>query len=95
MPTFLVERFLPAATHDRLHALATASAEIAAQLRAEGIAVHYHESTLLAGEESCLCLFSAPTLEAVQLANDRAGLEYERIVEAVHVHGTAEAAAGT
>jgi hypothetical protein len=86
MPTYLVERFLPAATPDRLHQLAAASSEAAALMRADGVPVHYLESTLLADEESCLCLFSAPSADDVRRACDRAGLEYERIVEAMHVH---------
>lgn len=92
MPTYLVERFLPAATSDRLQELAAASTAATARLRAEGVAVHYLESTLLADEESCLCLFSAPSIDDVILANDRAGLDYERIVEAEHVHAAGDPA---
>jgi hypothetical protein len=39
-------------------------------------------STFIPAEEKCFCLFEASSAESVQEANERAGLPFERIVEA-------------
>jgi hypothetical protein len=54
-----------------------------AQLRAEGTPIRYLGSTLVSEEQTCFCLFEAPDRHAVQAANERAGLSFERIVSAL------------
>jgi hypothetical protein len=79
VPRFLVESYL-AATSD-----AFAEACERARLTASGTAgVHYVDTTYLPGDETVLHLFDAPSVEALEEAGRRAGLEFERIVDAVN-----------
>lgn len=55
-------------------------ARLAAEL---GSGVAYVHTTFLPGDEMVLHLFDAPSAGALEEAGTRAGLEFERIVEAV------------
>ncbi len=77
MPRFLVESYVagsPAAfDHARERARLTAE---------RGTDVRYVESTYVPGDETVMHLFDAPSVAALEEAGRRAGLEFERIVEA-------------
>jgi hypothetical protein len=81
--TFMIERYLPgmgcAALRD---AVGRAAAEAVAMTE-EGTPVRYLGSTFVPGEEACFCRFEACDADAVRQANERAGLPYWRIVNAV------------
>jgi len=83
MQTYLVERYLPEAAGLGPNDIAGRAEAAAAAMRLEGVPIRYLGSTLAPADESCLCVFEAPTEQAVRETNDRAGLAYERIVEAV------------
>jgi hypothetical protein len=79
--SFLVETYAPAAI-----ALADTETQVrraAVELTCAGTPVRYVRSIFVPGDEMCLYLFEAPSLEAVREASERAGLAPERIVEAV------------
>ena len=72
---FLVERYIPS--------ISSSSVELAARRLAEttdGSARHLI-TLLVAGEETCLSVFEAFDLSAVEAANERAAFELDRIVE--------------
>ena len=77
MPRYLVEGYV--ADSPRAHAEVRAQAGRAARL-AEG--VRHLRTTFLPADEVALHVFEAPSADAVERAGKRAGLRYERIVEA-------------
>ena len=85
MPTYLVERHLPGFTTDQLPVAAGAAKSTTEQMTAEGVPVRYLRSTFVPGEDKCYCLFDGSSPEIVAEANQRAGLPFERIVEAAPI----------
>ncbi len=85
MPKYMVERHLPGITSDQLSAAATRAKSVTAQMSDEGTPVRYLRSTFVPGEEKCFCLFDGPSADAVEQANKRAEIPYERVVEAMHI----------
>ena len=72
---FLVERYIPS--------ISSSSVESAAQRLAETTddSARHLITLLVAGEETCLSVFEAADARAVEVANQRAGFELDRIVE--------------
>ncbi len=83
MPKYMVERHLPGITSDQLSAAAARAKSTTAQMSEEGTPIRYLRSTFVPGEEKCYCLFDGPSAEAVEQANKRADIPYERVVEAM------------
>ena len=81
---FLVERYVsPTATAE----LAAAVARLADLCGQPGAGrVTYLHSTYLAGEDTCFCLFTAASAEAVALINQRARFALDRITSAAVLH---------
>ena len=85
---FLVERYVsPTATAE----LAAAVGRLAALCRAPGgqpggSRVTYLHSTYLAGDDTCFCLFTAASAEAVALINRQARFALDRITSAAVLH---------
>ncbi len=79
---YLVERYVAGPPDEQLAGISRRLRKAAGDLVADGIDVRYLQSILLNGEESCLCLFEAPSEAEVRLVNERAGLAYLRIVAA-------------
>ena len=78
MPRFLVESYVAASSD------AFDDACERARLTAKAAGVHYVDTTYLPGDETVLHLFDAPSAEALDEAGRRAGLQFERIVQAVN-----------
>jgi hypothetical protein len=76
MPTYLVERYLPAAAAPAEEAASAAPAEPGSTVR------HVH-TTFVPEDEVCFHVFEAPSREALTAALHRAAIAYERVVEAV------------
>jgi len=72
---FLVERYIPSISSSTVESAARRLAETT-----DGSARHLI-TLLVAGEETCLSVFEASDLGAVEAANERAGFELDRIVE--------------
>ena len=85
MPTYMVERHLPGFTTEQLPGAAGAAKATTEEMSAEGVPVRYLRSMFVPGEEKCFCLFEGPSPEAVQEANERAGLPFQRIVPAAPI----------
>jgi hypothetical protein len=77
---FLVERYLPDLTEARLEGLAETS-----RAAAGGLGATYLGSVAMPRDETCFCLFRAPTRAVVEALNAQIGLPHERIVEALAV----------
>jgi hypothetical protein len=80
---FVVERYLPAASPEELAAEVDRDRRAAEGMRAAGIPVRHLATIHVPSDESCFCLFDAPSAAAVREAQERAGIGFERIVEAV------------
>jgi hypothetical protein len=81
MAQYMVERHLPGITDEQLAAAAAAAKNVTGEMSRSGTPVRYLRSTFVPGENKCYCLFEGDA-EAVKDANIRAGLPYDRIVEA-------------
>ena len=79
MPRYLVESYAATSLE------AFEDARLRARLTAEsGDGVRYVDTTYLPDDETVMHLFDAPSVHALEEAGRRAGLEFERIVEAVN-----------
>ncbi len=85
MPKYMVERHLPGITSDQLSAAAARAKATTAEMTDEGTPIRYLRSTFVPSEEKCFCLFDGPSADAVEQANKRADIPYERVVEAMHI----------
>ena len=85
MPKYLVERYLPGITGEQLAAAAQSAKSTTAEMTSEGTPVRYLRSTFIPGEEKCFCLFEGSSEAAVEEANVRAGIPFERVLEAEHI----------
>lgn len=83
MTVYAVERSLPGITIGALAGAQAAAIGAAAQCSAEGMPVRYLRSVFLPGDNRCLCLFEAADAQAVRQVNDRAGLPYLAVSEAL------------
>lgn len=79
LSAFLVERYLPPAAAG---GLAASVARLAAVCAASGLSVHYLQAAHLRGDDTCFCLFQAPSEDAVRLVNSAADFPFDRITEA-------------
>lgn len=82
MSFYVVERYVSGPPEERLESISRQLRKAAGELVSEGVDVRYLQSILLHGEESCTCLFEAPSDDEVRLVNQRAGLSYLRVVRA-------------
>lgn len=83
MSIYMVERDLPGITMDKLAAAQKAAIQTGQDMTSQGKAVRYLRSTFVPGEARCMCLFEAPNPEHVKALNEKAGIPYTRIVEAL------------
>lgn len=85
MGQYVAERHLPGITPDQLTAAAGRAKSTAEEMTQEGMDVRYLRSTFVPGEEKCYCLFEGTSKEAVEQANQRASIPYDRVVEVMHL----------
>jgi hypothetical protein len=78
----MVERDLPGITMEELASAQKRAIRMGKELTAQGRHVRYIRSTFVPGENKCMCLFEAPSLENVREANERAEIPFTRIVPA-------------
>jgi hypothetical protein len=85
MGTYAAELYIPGVTPGQLLDTARRAKAASADMTAEGTRLTYLSAILLAGDDTCYCLFRGPSEQAVRQASDRAGISYERILPAVHL----------
>jgi muconolactone delta-isomerase len=82
MSVYLVERDLPGITMEDLAECQKRAIQMGKEMTAQGREVRYIRSTFVPGENKCMCLFEAPSVENVREANERASIPFTRIVAA-------------
>src|SRR5450755_4597976 len=86
---FLVERYLPPAAAQELAASVARVARLSTDSGRSGIDVEYLSSVYLPTEDTCFCLFRAPSPNAVHAVNTTAEFALDRITDAVLLHPSA------
>ena len=81
--TFLVEHYWPGVTAADFAAAAGQVRATAARVEAEGRSIRYLHSTLIPEDESAFCVLEADDAALIAETYERAGVRFERIVEAV------------
>ena len=77
--TYLLEHYRPGATAAELGRLATRVRAAFDDLERGGRSVRFRHSTVVAADESILCVVEAASEDLVRLASDRASVTVERI----------------
>ncbi len=85
MPTYVVERYWPGVTEERLAQAIARSKEVVGLMNQDGIPVRYLRSTLVPGDEVVFSLYEGPSAEVIREANERAQIHFDRIVEAIEL----------
>lgn len=83
MTVYMVERNLKGISMDDLAGAQKAAMETAHEMSAGGDAIRYIRSTFAPEDGRCLCLFEGVSAEQVCRLNRKAGLPFERVVEAL------------
>ena len=91
MGTFLVFRQLPGVTRDQYGAAQQAAMDAASQSNAAGRVVRYRNGLLILGNGRAICIFEADSLDDVITVNERAGVPFTEVVEAVELRPEAAA----
>jgi len=79
---YLVELYVSRDDHTSVGLRAERARQAAAELTREGTAVRYVRSIFVPEDETCLLLYEAESLAAVDAAARRAGLAFDRIAAA-------------
>jgi hypothetical protein len=85
VPTYLVERYWPGVTIERLLEVLERGRGVMEQMSGEGTCLHHISSILSPGEEVVFWLYDGPSAAAVGQLNERAGIPVSRIVDAIAV----------
>ena len=78
---YLVERYLPGMTADRLDAVSARLVAATRELAVHGVAVRYVGSTFVPKEESCFRRFEGTSADEVRLVCEQARVPYACILE--------------
>ena len=81
--TFLVEHYWPGVTESGFSAAAESLRRASEAIAAAGGKVRYLHSTLVPEDEAAFCVFDASSRSLVEQAYARAGVRFERILDAV------------
>jgi hypothetical protein len=92
---FVVERYLPALRHGELAAAVDRDRQAAEGMTAAGVPTRHLSTIYVPSDESCFSLFDAPSADALRQAQERAGIGFERIVEAVQLPPQDQARTGS
>ncbi len=83
--TYLVEHYLPGATAEGFRATAGRLRSVAAAMADDGMAVRYRRAILMPSDEAAFCVFEAASMDVIAQLYSRAGIAFDRIVDAVEV----------
>ena len=83
MSVFMVERNLAGISMDDLAAAQKAAIDTAHEMTNSGETISYIRSTFAPDDGRCMCLFEGESEEQVRALNDKAGLPYNRVVQAL------------
>jgi hypothetical protein len=85
VPTYLVERYWPGVTSQKLLEALQRVRRVMEEMTSEGTRVHDISCTLIPREEVVFSVYDGPSAIAVQQLNERAGIPFSRIVEVIAV----------
>ncbi len=85
MATFLVLRQLPGVTRDQYAAAQQAAMDAAGQSSADGRVVRYLGGFFIPGQGRAICIFGADSPDDVVTVNERGGVPFTEIVEAIEL----------
>jgi hypothetical protein len=88
VPTYLVERYWPGVTAERLLRALKRGRQVMEQMNREGTPVRDISCTLIPSEEVVFSVYEGPSAAVVRQLNERAGIPVSRIVEAIAVTGS-------
>jgi hypothetical protein len=83
VPTYLVERYWPGVTSERLLEALERGRRVMEQMSGEGTRIRDISCTLIPSEEVVFSVYEGPSALAVRQLNERAAIPVSRIVEAV------------
>jgi Protein of unknown function (DUF4242) len=89
--TFLVLRQLPGLTRDQYTAAQRAVSEAARQASAGGRGVRHLGGFFMPGKGRAICIFCAESLVDVIAVNERAGVPFTEVLEAIELRPREEA----
>ena len=82
---FLVEHYWPGITPAAFEAAAARVRESTAALASTGLRIRFLHSTLVPDDEAAFCVFEAESPALVEEAYARAGVPYERVLDALEI----------
>ena len=82
---FLVEHYWPGITRQGFEAAAERVRDSAAALASSGLHIRFLHSTLVPEDEAAFCVFDAESPAVVEEAYARAGVPYERVIDALEI----------
>lgn len=85
MATFLVLRQLPGLTRDQYAAAQQAASEAARKASTSGRIVRHLGGFFMPGTGQAICIFYAESLADVTTVNERAGVPFTEILEAIEL----------
>jgi hypothetical protein len=85
VPTYLVERYWPGVTIERLLEAIERGRRVTEQMSGHGIHIRDISCTLIPSEEVVFSVYEGPSAVEVTQFNERAGIPISRIVEAIVV----------
>lgn len=85
MPTYLVERYWPGVTIERLLEAIERGRQVMGQASGQGTYIRDISCTLIPGEEVVFSVYEGPSAAEIRRFNERAGMPVSRIVEAIAV----------
>lgn len=91
--TFLVEHYWPGVTAETFRAAAARVQVEADTMAADGQEIHFLHSTLVLGDQAAYCVFEAGSSRLVEEAYVRAGVRFERVLDALEVDAAERVAA--
>ena len=83
MSVYMVERSLAGIAMPDLAAAQKRAIDTSQQFTAGGTPVRYIRTTFVPGTGACMCLFDANDADAVRRVNEKAGIPFDRITEAL------------
>ena len=77
--SYLVEHYRPGFSASQLEEAASRVRDAVRELQQTGEPVRFRHATIVASDESFLCVVDAPSEELVRVAHERASVPFERI----------------
>jgi hypothetical protein len=87
--TYLVEHYWPGITAERFERAADQVRRSADAMARAGVRIRLLHSTLVPDDDAAFCVFEAESRAVVEEAYSRAGVPYERVLEALQIGITA------